>query len=329
MNPYSPKEADDYACFPFKIDNDANYFLTRFQPKLTSQGVHHMLLFGCSVPVNKHRAWNCKSSTNMHSPCLEKTNILYAWTMNASDVVLPKDVSFRAGSGTDIQYLVLQIHYKDPFESLDASGVDVTVSKKPTSKRAGMILLAASDGLIDGESIERFEIASRIDENVVLHPFAYRVHAHSLGLVNSLFHVTNDDKGRQFWTEIGRRSPQLPQNFVNANPGIVIKYGDWLTGICTMINTNANAVRIGATRSDEMCNIYLLYWVWGNELLENSIILADGPPIEYFENHEELDLDAIPPSAYLPPPSPNGYDSPVVDEEIKRNIRASVNSNII
>lgn len=96
-----------------------------------------------------------------------------------------------------------------------------------------------------------------------MHPFAFRTHAHKLGkiffknkfnmkrkifffsgLVNSAYRVRgkNDD---QEWTEIGRRSPQLPQMFYPTQKDVTIKQGDYVAAVCTMFNTRSHVVRIG------------------------------------------------------------------------------------
>jgi len=40
-----------------------------------------------------------------------KQNILFAWALDAQNLVLPKDVAFKTGAQTFIKYLVIQIHF--------------------------------------------------------------------------------------------------------------------------------------------------------------------------------------------------------------------------
>jgi len=63
-------------------------------------------------------------------------------------------------------------------------------------------------------------------------------------LVNSGYRVRgkNDD---QEWTEIGRRSPQLPQMFYPTKGNMTIEKGDYVAAVCTMFNTRSHTVRIG------------------------------------------------------------------------------------
>ena len=45
--------------------------------------------------------------------CQSETSILYAWAMDAPELRLPEGVGFKVGGDTNIQWLVLQVHYKD------------------------------------------------------------------------------------------------------------------------------------------------------------------------------------------------------------------------
>lgn len=93
---------------------------------------------------------------------------------------------------------------------------------------------------------EKFEAACQMNEDKVIHPFAYRTHAHKLAIVNSGYLVSKDEKtGKQKWTEIGRRSPQLPQMFFPASNDVAVKKGDVLAARCTMYNFRDHLVRIG------------------------------------------------------------------------------------
>lgn len=41
--------------------------------------------------------------------------VLYAWARDADPLQLPEDVGFEVGSGTESEYLVLQVHYSKKF----------------------------------------------------------------------------------------------------------------------------------------------------------------------------------------------------------------------
>ena len=69
-----------------------------------------------------------------------------------------------------------------------------------------------------------------------------------MGIVNSGYLVRNDPivgDAEQTWTEIGRRSPQLPQMFYPVSTNITIKQGDIVAARCTIHNTKDHIVQIG------------------------------------------------------------------------------------
>ncbi|CAF1561509.1 unnamed protein product [Rotaria magnacalcarata] len=309
---------DDYLCASFEMDKEKATYITAFNPAATSKDAHHVLLFGCTEPGSKEKIWNCgemansdESSEAKHEvgpTCASGSTIIYAWAMDAEKTELPKDVAFKIGGSTPIKYLVLQVHYAniDKFKAgkTDRSGLVLTTSSLPTPKTAGVLLLA-TDGEMAPHSLELFEVACKIRQDIIMHPFAFRTHAHKLGLVNSGYRVRgkNDD---QEWTEIGRRSPQLPQMFYPIEKDVAIQQGDYVAAVCTMLNTNSHIVRIGPTGNDEMCNFYMMYWVDGDQLLNEDVCSSSGPPRYYFGRDRHLNVDKIPEDAFHIPPPPNG-----------------------
>jgi peptidylglycine monooxygenase len=306
---------DDYLCASFEMDKDQATYITAFNPSATSKDAHHILLYGCTEPGSEKKIWNCGEMANTDEvsyetgpTCATGSTIIYAWAMDADKTELPKDVAFKVGGSTSIKYLVLQVHYAniDKFKAgeTDRSGLVLTTSSTPTSKTAGVLLLL-TNGAIAPRSLEAFEVACKIQQDIVMHPFAFRTHAHKLGLVNSAYRVRgkNDD---QEWTEIGRRSPQLPQMFYPTQKDVTIKQGDYVAAVCTMFNKRSHVVRIGPTGNDEMCNFYMMYWVDGDQLLDDSVCLSAGPPYYYFQSDRHLNIDKIPADAFRIPPPPNG-----------------------
>lgn len=61
---------------------------------------------------------SAKSSDEVHSPCAEGSQVIYAWAMDAPRLELPEGVGFKVGGNSPIKYLVLQIHYSsiEPFK---------------------------------------------------------------------------------------------------------------------------------------------------------------------------------------------------------------------
>jgi peptidylglycine monooxygenase len=40
-----------------------------------------------------------------------------------------------------------------------------------------------------------------------------------------------------------------------------------------------------STGNDEMCNFYMMYWVDGDQLLDDSVCQSPGPPYYYFRRN--------------------------------------------
>ena len=116
------------------------------------------------------------------------------------------------------------------------------------------------------------------------------------------------------WDVIGKRDPQLPQMFYPvANTSTTLMPGDVIAARCTMVknaitffslgafdtlnighlqynlhislsyvfiqvNNRDRITWIGATNNDEMCNFYVMYWVYGKQQVHPDICFSAGPP---------------------------------------------------
>ncbi|KAH9496449.1 hypothetical protein Btru_010858 [Bulinus truncatus] len=239
----------------------------------------------------------------------EGNNIIYAWAMDAPSLTLPEGVSFDVGQNTPIKYVVVQVHYKNvdqfkpPNNHKDSSGLTIITSTVPTPRKAGVYLML-TDGYIPSHSIEYFEVACPMTEEVELFPFGFRTHAHTLGRVISGYRVRNNT-----WEEIGRKDPRLPEMFYNVtNPGMNIQKGDILAARCTMENTLDKTVSIGSTQNDEMCNFYIMYYVERSKLLKQNSCFSLGPPEWYWNNYQGLNLENVPKTVSVIP----GSDHPLI-----------------
>ena len=149
-------------------------------------------------------------------------------------------------------------------------------------------------GYIAPHSVGHFEAACQLEEELPFYPFAFRAHAHKLGLVNSGYVIKTDpETGEQNWIEIGRRSPQLPQIFYSATKNLELNKGDILAARCTMNNYLDRVVEIGSTADDEMCNFYIMYYTKGDRILENDACWSAGPPVWSFADFETLDGEKL------------------------------------
>jgi len=112
--------------------------------------------------------------------------------------------------------------------------------------------------------------------------FAVRVHAHVHGDVNTAYRVRNDE-----WTQIVKGDPQLPQAFYPMKQVMEIKEGDILLGMCTYHNNENRTVYPGSTHTDEMCNIYIMYYT---ENAQEVMSVCSGN--SYQELEQKIPADA-------------------------------------
>ncbi|XP_037657702.1 peptidyl-glycine alpha-amidating monooxygenase isoform X11 [Choloepus didactylus] len=252
----TPKQSDTYFCTSLRLPMDEEAFVIDFRPHASMDTVHHMLLFGCNMPSSTGNYWFCDEGT-----CTDKANILYAWARNAPPTTLPKGVGFRVGGETGSKYFVLQVHYGDisAFRDnhKDCSGVSLHLTRLPQPLIAGMYLMMSVDTVIPaGEKVVNADISCHY-KMYPMHVFAYRVHTHHLGQVVSGYRVRNDQ-----WTLIGHQSPQLPQAFYPVEHPVDVSFGDILAARCVFTGEGrTEATHIGGTSSDEMCNLYLMYYM--------------------------------------------------------------------
>ena len=136
--------------------------------------------------------------------------------------------------------------------------------------------MTLTQGRFPAGQTTKAEAACHLSTNLILHPFAFRVHTHALGQVVTGWKVSSD----MSWTLLGKDDPQLPQMFNPvADKSTTLTRGDILASRCTMYNDRPTDVRVGVTTNDEMCNFYLMYWVEGETLPSESFCHTMGPPI--------------------------------------------------
>ncbi|XP_069608441.1 peptidyl-glycine alpha-amidating monooxygenase isoform X4 [Ranitomeya imitator] len=252
----TPTESDTYLCKSYRLPFEKEAYVVDFRPHANMDTTHHMLLFGCSSPASTEEYWDCGAG-----PCTDKSSIMYAWARNAPPTKLPKDVGFKVGGNSAIKYFVLQVHYGDAkaFQDKhkDCTGVTVQITPERQPLIAGIYLLMSIDTVIPpGEKAVYSDIACPY-EKPTMHPFAYRVHTHQLGQVVSGYRIRNGK-----WSLIGRQSPQLPQAFYPVEDPIDIRPGDILAARCLFTGQGRTSnTYIGGTSSDEMCNMYIMYYM--------------------------------------------------------------------
>ncbi|EFO28034.1 hypothetical protein LOAG_00450 [Loa loa] len=287
-----PVMNDSYLCTAIPLDYTTEHYIVGYKPFATMQKAHHMLLFGCGQPGTDEVIWDCGDMTTagpdfQRAPiCKDQPNILYAWGRNASELHLPEGVGFKVGGNTGIQYLVLQVHYKGKL-GRDYSGVSIESTVGPLTKRASTLLMITG-GKLPPNNRETFETACIVDEDIEIHPFAFRAHTHRHGEMVSGWVVRENDYGQDTWELIGERNPLLPQMFQPVNKNITIRQGDVVAARCVLNNKEDKEFIMGNTSDDEMCNYYLMYWVLGDHILRDNTCYSPGPPEYHWSSEAEL-----------------------------------------
>jgi len=288
----APETGDVYLCTSISLDPERPHFLVGFTPHASMHTAHHMLMYGCSAPGSDKPVWNCGEMHREDSEfeagpvCNGGEQIMYAWARDAPEFNLPAEVGFKVGGDTQFQHLVLQIHYMHAVEEPDTSGISLHSTDEPMPKEAHVILMATNGGMAP-KTKENFDTMCVINEDVELHPFAFRTHTHKHGKVVSGWRVRDNQ-----WSLLGKRDPMTPQMFYPvANASIVIEAGDALAARCHMANDENKDVYIGPSGEDEMCNFYMMYWTEpDNDVSEHSCV-TDGPPVYRWQ---EAGLENIP-----------------------------------
>lgn len=295
----TPKGSDAYICTAMPLNETLEEWVVKFDPMASASRAHHMLLFGCSdVPEQNLRrgAWDC----GHHGVCTGG-RIMYAWAKNAPATHLPDNVGFRIGGHSGIRYLTLQIHYSEPLPDglKDYSGLQMEVTTQEQTYKAGIYLLMAGFADIPPRSPK-----TNVDVNCLvgnsepsdINLFAYRVHAHELGAVVTgyLYNPKTNE-----YTEIAKGNPHWPQAFYPMKHVHHVSVDDILHARCTYNSTSRfTHTYIGGTSSDEMCNLYLMYYTNRNTGSETG-----GCGLESFEDiTRNLPLDSdvpLPPNPLL------------------------------
>lgn len=248
MSNVTTQKEDAYMCTSYKLSDDQR-FITNIEPLTTADIAHHMFAFGCDKPASQSKSWNCGSFV-----CQGSKTILFAWGRNAAALKMPDDVAFKVGPETSYKYIVVNIHYLKKVEN-DASGLALQISNKARTYQAGIMLLVSGYIAIPAKTKQYSSDFSCKYTGKNLNVFAFRVHAHAHGEVNSAYRVRNHE-----WVQLARGDPQWPQAFYPTDDLYDLKDGDALIGRCSYRNEENRIVYAGSTHNDEMCNVYLMYY---------------------------------------------------------------------
>ncbi|KAK3277802.1 hypothetical protein CYMTET_14215 [Cymbomonas tetramitiformis] len=254
-----PRE-DAYLATFAKLPVDGAYILA-IEPLASSQFVHHMLLFGCHSP--NPTVADGKSDARMHGMCgYGEEKLLYGWAMDAPELRFPEASGLAIGETSEIYYAVLQVHYRVVPPREDSSGVRLHISTRGSDLKhyAGLFSFFSSFTIPPGEPAYEVQNECCNGASHALQGFAFRVHAHALGTsvwmespgIGGIFGTNN--------VTLMERSPQLPQGFVPVDD-VVIQPGQRVRVTCRFNSTGLqHEVHTGAAHTDEMCNLYFMFF---------------------------------------------------------------------
>ncbi|GAB5567053.1 peptidyl-glycine alpha-amidating monooxygenase isoform X1 [Prionailurus iriomotensis] len=284
----TPKQSDTYFCMSMRLPVDEEAFVIDFKPRASMDTVHHMLLFGCNMPSStgsycliersktfvKYNLMGTswfpvhQSFIQMDNNCFvmkEPVQIKPIFYMPGQEMLPLPDSPKELDSESEERLEVNTLYYKYTMGILvllennhkDCSGVSLHLTRLPQPLIAGMYLMMSVDTVIPpGEKVVNSDISCHY-KKYPMHVFAYRVHTHHLGKVVSGYRVRNGQ-----WTLIGRQSPQLPQAFYPVEHPVDVSFGDILAARCVFTGEGrTEATHIGGTSSDEMCNLYIMYYM--------------------------------------------------------------------
>ena len=274
-------EPDTYAYTFAAMPTDGDHHIAWFEPKAVAPKVHHMLLFGCEGAVSPHLHTR---SGGMFSPgggeprgsvCENSRSepFIFGWGKNAPPLNLPDRVGFEVGGDRGFKHLVLEVHYLDPQRS-DANGTSgLTVHLRRGRPNRAMSVVAFAQGFSLPPGKPRVSVRNACVYTMArpLKAFAFRVHAHALGvevyaerLVGGKWPNDEDEgaEGAELFPAVRLmgRSPQLAQLFERIDDsGLTIHPGDKIRVTCVYDTSNRTEVtRAGWGHGDEMCNLYLM-----------------------------------------------------------------------
>jgi hypothetical protein len=111
------------------------------------------------------------------------------------------------------------------------------------------------------------------------------------GDVNTAYRIREHE-----WVKLAKGDPQWPQAFYPTESQYDLKDGDALIGTCTYHNEENRYVYAGSTHTDEMCNIYLMYYADRIDDVENTCSGSSYPQLEAIVPDEAGIKPPVPPS---------------------------------
>lgn len=263
---------------------------------ITDGKVHHLIIKGCSDEVKEVKPAN----STFLSECVNHT-IIFSWAQNAGPLVLPEDAAIRVGGISGIKTINVEAHYTDKFDGADNfNGIQVEISRKAPKKLIGIFFLGSNFFLLPPGKETNVNVECDYPDKEPIDIFAFRTHAHSHGKVITGYRYRQSEG----YHMIGKGNPQWPHAFYTRVGGpIRVQKGDTVHATCTFFNEEEKTVQVGPGRTDEMCNLYLMYSVpyapgplhshtcWGTNFLTDPEIpddLTDMTPYPGFAGEDSI-----------------------------------------
>jgi len=187
MPPHIPHPVPDtYHCISQRAPANISHMVS-FRPLDDEGHIHHLILFACEEPWQPKEGeyWDCLAKP----VCKSRSLLAYAWALRAPPLTLPDGVGYVVGGETVAKYFVLQIHFKNPSPGVPVPvGLQMTLKPGTPDKYVGMMLMIGINFNIPPK-IPEYHVTLSCDFNYAedVHFFAYRTHAHYLGMIHVSF----------------------------------------------------------------------------------------------------------------------------------------------
>lgn len=282
MDPH-PTKPDEIIPEVKVLPSDKTYYIVGYEPLVTKEIAHHLVVRACKTTFEQKGKVKCAHD--------KEIPYIYAWARGAPALYLPPEVGFKFGQNSTIAALRMDVHFKDLSNVKDVDlkriGVRILYTDTPQPKEASVFVMVSEGDILPNQT-ERIDNTCELKDDVKMHIFAFRTHAHQLGRVLSGYVGHPDPDGHVDWTLIGKKNPLLPQFFYPTKQEVLAQQGDLLAARCTMFNFKNHTVSTGLTDDDEMCVFYIMYWVDDGKFPALWYCQSSGPPKYRWENDPRL-----------------------------------------
>ncbi|VDM40148.1 unnamed protein product [Toxocara canis] len=275
---------DSYLCTSLPLDINTEHYLLGFKPFASMQKAHHMLLFGCDEPGSDEAIWSVLLPHNILSKTIFKTIFFSAATITNR---FCRDCGEMTNAGPSFE-------------------------RAPTCKNKPNILYAwGRDApelhLPDGVG---FKVGGESDIKYLVLQVHYMKKLgpdYSGVAIESTIEPMEKTASTLLMVTGGVLPPNKKETFetacivdedVEMHPFALRphthRHGVSVASRCVMVNKENKAFAMGNTGEDEMCNYYMMYWVYGDKTLKDNTCYSPGAPEYHWAT--EAGLNNIPPA---------------------------------